>query len=122
MFRTTAARYLPRSLSSINAAPSRSALAYKTLRAPLTSLARPLKASQALSLALRKPLATALVRYQTTASINKDEEKALQSAKINPDPKSVSAESSIHNVTYEEGVEAPEHDVDMMAGIRSDFV
>lgn len=37
-------------------------------------------------------------------------------------PEEVSTTSSVHKAFEEKGVEQPEDDVDMMAGIRSDFV
>lgn len=42
--------------------------------------------------------------------------------KIQAVPEVVSTESTIHNVTSETATPPPEEDVDMMEGIRNDFV
>lgn len=127
LFRTTAARSIPRSLSTFGAASTRSALSNNAFRAPLNTLARPSRASKplALALALRKPLTTSLVRYRSTpAGITggKEFEDAYAKEKVPSAVDLVSTESSIHPVTSEIGTENDEHDVDMMAGIKSDFV
>ena len=49
-------------------------------------------------------------------------EKSLQTQKIVAVPEEVSSTSSVHKAFQEKGVEEQEQDVDMMAGIRSDFV
>jgi len=121
MFRTTAARSLRRSLQSFNAAPSRSSLTSTTFRAALTSSARPARSARVLALAIRQPAQKSLVRYQTTYSLDKAAEAKFGEQKLVATPELVSTESSVHNVRSETGTPEEEHDVDMMAGIRSDF-
>jgi hypothetical protein len=125
LFRTTAARSIPRSLSTITTANSRSVLGNNAFRAPLNTFARSSKAPTRLSLVPRKPLATSLIRYQHNVSGitgGKSFEDAYAKEKVPATPQLVSTESSIHNVRAETGVDTDEHDVDMMAGIKSDFV
>jgi len=122
LFRTTAARSIPRSLSTISTANSRSVLSNNAFRAHLNTLTRPSKASKPLALVLRKPFVTSLVRYQRTGITGgKEIEEAYAKEKVPSTPEIVSTESSIHHVQGEVGVDNDEHDVDMMAGIRSDF-
>jgi hypothetical protein len=125
LFRTTAARSIPRSLSTITTANSRSVLSNNAFKASLNTFARPCKASARLSLVSRKPLATSLIRYQHNISGitgGKSFEEAYAKEKVPATPQLVSTESSIHNVKAETGVDSDEHDIDMMAGIKSDFV
>jgi len=125
LFRTTAARSIPRSLSTFGTASTRSALSNNAFRAPLNTLARPSRASRPLALALRKPLTTSLVRYRSSpAGITggKEVEDAYAKEKVPSAVDIVSTESSIHPVTSEIGRDNDEHDVDMMAGIKSDFL
>lgn len=65
-----------------------------------------------------------MVRYAHIAADYdiKKAEKALGEQKIDATPESVSAVSSIHSVNSELGQADHEQDVDMMAGIRGDFV
>lgn len=127
LFRTTAARSIPRSLSTLGTANARSVLGNNAFRASINTLARPSRASKplALALALRQPLATSLVRYQHNVSGitgGKEVEDAYGKELIPASPEIVSSESSIHAVNSEVGVDQNEHDVDMAAGIKSDFV
>lgn len=72
-----------------------------------------------------QPMPKALVRYATNNAWAYDTKKAeaeLGKQLIRPGHEGVSTESSIHPITGEVGVKEEEHDVDMMAGIRSDFV
>lgn len=68
----------------------------------------------------------ALVRYATNNAYAYDTKKAeetLGKQLIKAGHDSVSTDSSIHPITGEVGAaKEEEHDVDMMAGIRSDFV
>lgn len=41
---------------------------------------------------------------------------------MKPEPGLVSMDSSIHSITGEKGVPEEEQDVDMMAGVKNDFV
>jgi hypothetical protein len=125
LFRTTAARSIPRALSNVTTTNSRSLLNNNAFRAPLNTLARPTRASARLSLVPRKPLATSLVRYQhnvTGITGGKAVEEAYAKEKLPVTPQTVSASSSVHGVRPGAGAENEEHDVDMMAGIKSDFV
>ena len=63
---------------------------------------------------------TSLVRYQST--VDKAAEEEYQKRTLKADPETVSTGSSVRHVTYEIGVEDPEPDVDMMAGVKGDFV
>jgi hypothetical protein len=125
LFRTTAVRSIPRSLSTITTANSRSVLSNNAFRAPLNTFARPCRASTRLSLVSRKPLATSLIRYQHNISGitgGKSFEEAYAKEKVPATPQLVSTESSIRDVKAGTGVDNDEHDIDMMAGIKSDFV
>lgn len=77
-----------------------------------------------LALALRRSPVKALVRYQSSRGLFdiKAAELELQNQKLEPIPEVVSTESSIHNVSSETATPAQQEDVDMMGGIRSDFV
>ena len=73
-----------------------------------------------------QPTQKSLTRFahtniQTVAQA-KEQEAVLGKERIPAYPELVSTESSIHNVRSEVGTPEAEKDVDMMAGIRSDFV
>lgn len=98
-----------------------------TQKAALRTSTRPFKTSPILALATQQPIQKSLVRYASGGSKqiyaqSEEEEKSLQSQKVIAIPELVSTTSSVHNVTSEKGVEEGERDVDMMAGIKSDFV
>ena len=131
MLRTTAARAVPQSLTALRTPSARTSLTKLTQRAAFRTSTRPVKTSPTLALAVQQPLKKSLVRYATTEAPKSqiiwgqdpEAEKALQSEKIVPAPEQVSTESSIHNVMGETATEnKQEDDVDMMAGVRSDFV
>ena len=119
MFRPTALRSLPRSLRSCNVFVARPAWRSVTFKAQLSSQISRVNTSKPLSLAVRKPIMTSLIRYQST--INKAEDE-YSKRKLEADPGTVSPGSSVRHVTYEVGAEDSEADVDMMAGIKADFV
>lgn len=82
-----------------------------------------------LHLTVRKPFSTALQRYQThttTASpydhIDPKEEKAAAQEKLEVNPDDVSSTSTVHQVFHEKGVEEPEKEEDMLAGVKQDLV
>ena len=76
-----------------------------------------------LALATSKPFGTSLLRCaQTIDKIDKKHEDQLEHEKIVPHPAEVSTISSVHQVFHEKGVDDPEQDVDMLAGIKSDWV
>ena len=120
MFRPTALRPLNRSVPHCKLPIARLVWRDATFKARLTSQATSIKTSNRLSLAIRKPFATSIVRYQST--INKAAEEEYRKQTLQADPEAVSVESSVRHLTREEGVDNPEPDVDMMAGVKSDFV
>jgi hypothetical protein len=120
MFRSTALRSLPRSLPSCNASVARPTWRRAIFRAQLATQAPVGKSSKRLSIAIRKPLSTALVRYQS--SVDKAAEAEYRKAKLQAQPETVSAGSSVRHVAGEITPDDPDADVDMMAGIKSDFV
>ncbi|EEH40746.1 hypothetical protein PAAG_02722 [Paracoccidioides lutzii Pb01] len=95
-YRTAAARSILRAASSSNVSMARSAFSSTIFKAPLTSSVRqpPFPRSTSLALAARKPAATALLRYASTAAVKTSDAV----------PKAVE-----------------EEDIDMMAGVRSDM-
>lgn len=124
MFRPATARSFLSLLPSSNASVARSTIHNGLLRAKLTTSTRTQAAKYAktFALATRKPTATALTRYLSTTPRLQDEkaEVAKRGASImQPRPEMVSADSSVGQITRETDEEA---DVDMMAGIRNDFV
>ena len=103
------------------------------LRASLRTSAKPLTCNGALSLALRKPLHTALVRYQSGTAYQQksfikgrdtEAEKKWAQEKLGPLGVEVSEASSVHPAIQGEVQSAPsaEDEVDMMGGVKSDFV
>jgi len=65
---------------------------------------------------------TSLVRYQSTlGTIDKEAEAAYAKEKLEPTPLEVTTGSTVRHTTYEVGVPQEEQEVDMMAGIKSDF-
>ncbi len=124
----TAFRTLPRSVRPMSKAAFRS----NVLKASLRTSAKPLKSVGPLSLALRQPLQTALVRYQSGTAyqqktfIKGRDTKAEQGwaeETLGPLPVEVSEASTIHPaISGEVGMPAQEEEIDMMGGIKSDFV
>jgi len=97
-----------------------------TQQAAFRTSTRSVKTSSILALAVQQPLRKSLVRYASGASQivytqDAEYEKKLQNEKIVAIPEEVSVDSSVHKAFEEKGVEQKEDDVDMMAGIRSDF-
>ncbi|MCJ1279649.1 hypothetical protein MMC21_007473 [Puttea exsequens] len=74
-----------------------------------------------LALTLRKPSSTYLQRYSTYDKPDKKHEEEVENERLEPHPEEISATSSVHQVFHEKGVEEPEKDVDMLAGVKSDF-
>lgn len=80
-----------------------------------------------LALTVHKPFSTALQRYATTSGtafdhIDHKHERAVAKTEIEPHPEEVSTVSSVHQVFEEKGVEEPEKDEDMLAGVWQDLV
>lgn len=46
----------------------------------------------------------------------------MEHERIEPHPEEVTASSSVHQVFAEKGVEEPEKDEDMLAGVKADLV
>lgn len=80
-----------------------------------------------LSSTVHKPFSTALQRYATTSGtpfdhIDKKHEKVIAKSEIEAHPEEVSSISSVHQIFEEKGVEEPEKDEDMLAGVWEDLV
>ena len=81
-----------------------------------------------LALAPHKPVATALQRYASTHPgtafdhIDQKREDKIAKTEIPADPEAVSTDSSVRHVFSEEGVEEPEKETDMLAGVKQDLV
>ncbi|KAI9673229.1 MAG: hypothetical protein M1817_003092 [Caeruleum heppii] len=80
------------------------------------------------SLALRPYQLTrlSLQRYATTPTspvdhVDAKRESRIAEKELSADPELVSTDSSVRHVFREEGVEQPERDIDMLAGIKSDL-
>lgn len=73
-----------------------------------------------------QPTPKALTRYAhtniTTVKQAREHEAVMGKQKIPAYPELVDSQSSMHPLNSELATEDPEPDVDMMAGIRSDFV
>ncbi len=131
MFRTTttsAARALPRSFATLPASIPRASLYQHVVKASLRTSARPsVKAAKVLSLTVARPFHTSLVRYESKGGAIaaqwdlKKRTEELYKKTIEPVPEYVSIDSSTRAVAGEVS-SSHEDDVDMMAGIRSDFV
>jgi len=88
-----------------------------------------LRRSSPLALTLHKPFSTSLQRYAAPTGlghpsdkIDKKHEKDVSHEKLEPHPEEVSVYSSTHQTFSEKGVEEPERDEDMLAGIKADLV
>ena len=76
-----------------------------------------------LALTKYKALSTSVKRFDGPYDkIDKKHEDKVEREKLVPHPGQVSQTSSVHEVFHEKGVEDPEEDVDMLAGIKSDWV
>ena len=74
-------------------------------------------------MAFSNPLHTPFTRYASTGHANKAEEKAIGKEHLQAHPAEVTAVSTAHPVFEETKPEEPEEeDVDMLAGVKSDFV
>ena len=121
MFRTTAARSIPRSFMPL----PRASFYNHVLKASLRTSTRPANASRVLSLTVCQPLQKSLVRYKTNMAYQYDTKKAeeeLGKTLLQPVPSAVTTASSVRPVKGEVGAHEEEDEVDMMATIRSDFV
>lgn len=133
MLRSGAARSLRRSVFSSANPPARATRSNATFNTFITSNARAsgLRRPANLSLAVHKPVSTALQRYASTTPVGPgtpfdkiDKKGEMQTAKaaIDPDPDAVSIDSSVRHIFGEEGVEDKEKDTDMLAGVKADLV
>lgn len=80
-----------------------------------------------------KPIALELARYRPLSTsvkclanrydkIDRKHEEQVEQEKLHAHPDQVSSTSSVHQVFHEQGAPDPEKDVDMLAGIKSDWV
>ena len=71
-----------------------------------------------------KPLRWYASTHQTTPvdHVDKKSEAKVAKFELEHHPEIVSAESSVHPVFHEVGVEDQEKDIDMLAGVKSDLV
>ncbi|EXJ82206.1 hypothetical protein A1O3_06019 [Capronia epimyces CBS 606.96] len=126
MFRTTAVRSLPRSFATVQAAAPRASIYNHVLKASLRTSARPVRPSKVLSLTVARSVQKSIVRYESTAGQKaaaldtKKFEADLLKETLKPVPEVVSSSSSVRGIASEVAAEQ-DQDVDMMAGIRSDF-
>lgn len=128
MFRTTAARAVPKSFAALRTPSTRTQVSRIVSQAAWRTSTRPVKTAPILAVAVQNTLQKSLVRHAVTAAEakiiygqDKEGEKAIGQQKVVAIPALVSSESSVHNISAETGVENKEDDVDMGAGIRSDF-
>ncbi|KAJ9657841.1 hypothetical protein H2198_004037 [Neophaeococcomyces mojaviensis] len=124
MFRTTATRAIPSTLAALRTPATRTNLARVAQQAAFRTSTRPANPSRVLALAVQQPIQKSLVRYASSKVVlgqDTEGEKKLQSEKVIALPELVSTDSSVHNLTTETGAKPSEDDVDMMAGVRSDF-
>lgn len=125
MFRTTPVRSLVRStLSGPKASLTRSAVNNGLFKAQLSSAVRahPSKHSKTLALACQRTPTTALIRYKSTSGAAPKDLPAIYYEKLKPDVEHTSMQSSVRHVSYEQGIDNEEPDVDMMAGVKQDMV
>lgn len=126
MFRTTAVRGIPRSFATLQAPKPRMSLYNTVQKASLRTSARPAKATRVLSLTVARPFHTSLVRYESKGALEaarldiKKAEENMSKQTLKPVPEAVSLSSTTRSAG--ELTADHEDDVDMMAGIRSDFV
>ena len=125
-FRAPAVRSVPRTLTSFNAVPYRFSIGNNVFKANLSSLSKPTRSPRAFALSVYQPTPKALTRYAHTKIMSvkeaREHEAVLAKERLPAYPALVSTESSMHPINSEIDTEEPEKDVDMMAGIRSDFV
>lgn len=127
MFRTTAVRAVPTSLASLRTTTHRAPLTKFVQQAAFKSSARQIKISPILALTTQQPIQKSLVRYASSKVVlgrDNEREKALQNEHVFAKPELVTSSSTSHPVLTGEvgGQPEPEPDVDMMAGVKSDFV
>jgi len=75
-----------------------------------------------LALTVHKPLSTSLQRYAVGDHIDRKHEAEVEAEKLELHPEDVSTTSSVHLAFHEKGVEEPEKEEDMLAGVKSDLV
>ena len=125
MYRTGRAASLGRlSLHYASPATTRNT---SSLRRPLSQNQQCLRAfnrkPSRLALTLHKPLSTSLQRYAGPYDkIDVKHEDKIEHERLPVQPEEVSTTSSVHQVFHEKGVDDPQDEEDMMAGIKSDMV
>ncbi|KAF2178340.1 hypothetical protein K469DRAFT_336403 [Zopfia rhizophila CBS 207.26] len=78
------------------------------------------KRPQILPMAQIKPI-QAVFRRTLADRIDREAEKRYANEKIKPTPETVTPTSTVHPMFSEVGVQNPEKDIDMMAGLKSDL-
>jgi hypothetical protein len=128
MLRTAPARSIVQSLAKQHVsivsrrAPS---IGISSFRSILTSPSICEKRPQRFALAFHRPATTSLQRYATATKplsdkIDKKSEAAIAKKKLEPHPDEVSVDSSV--VQAIDMGSAKDRDVDMLAGVKADFV
>jgi hypothetical protein len=127
MFRNSATRTF-RALHTKPTSTIRPLSTSSVLKSQLRVRSNASTSSAILALSIRRPASNALVRFASTVAanpydkINAKAENKIGSKELEKNPEEVSVGSSVRHVLHEEGVEAPERDVDMLAGVKSDLV
>ena len=104
-------------------ARSNSSLAYQNGFKPALIRLPQGKMSALLGITVSKPFSASLQRYASTYDkIDKKHEDRVEHEKIQAHPEQVSSTSTVHQVFHEQGIEEPEKDEDMLAGVWSDWV
>lgn len=117
MIRSAMLRSTARTFSKDVLRPSVNGQQYRVTRTFLPTL----RLATAYTTTTSKRLATASTG--PISRIDSKHEKEVGAQRISPHPDQVSADSSVHPIFGEVGGAAePEHDTDMMAGVRSDMV
>lgn len=129
MFRTVAVRAIPSTFGTLRTPATRLNIARIAQQAAYRTSSRTTKTSSILAVAIQKPISKSLIRYASTAAESKivlgqdvEGEKKILGEKVVALPDLVAVDSSVHKLTSEVGNPQQQEDVDMMAGVKSDFV
>ena len=127
MIRSGAPRSFTRSLTHLTRSTTRKPFAPAVIRAQLATSSRSLVARWPATLAIapHKPAVAALQRNASGTAfdhIDQKRESKIAKTEIPVDPEAVSSDSSVRQVFSEQGVEEPEKETDMLAGVKQDLV
>lgn len=129
MFRTVAVRAIPNTFGTLRTPAQRLNLARIAQQAAYRTSSKTTRTTPILAIAVQKPISKSLIRYASTAAESKiplgqdvEGEKKILSQKVEALPDLVAVDSSVHHITSEIGNPTQSEDVDMMAGVKSDFV